>query len=273
VSARRRAEGRLPGGAPSPRPAQPVRPAQPGPTILVVEDDAETRSALVRELTASGYGVVEAPDGRTALERWALRRPDLVLLDLGLPDMDGLRVVTAIRRDTPTTPIVILSGRYEEREKVEALDRGADDYVTKPFGVDELGARLRVAIRRAAGPTGDAEGRIRVGPLVLDSARHEVRVHDQRLELTPREFELLRVLLAHRGRVVTKGRLLRAVWGEAYQDAASYVYVHVSQLRRKLAAADPTGQIERLIVTEPGVGYRVRDLEALGAGDPGTGRR
>ncbi len=247
-----------------------MSPTGTGATILVVEDDAETRSALVRELVATGYAVVEAPDGRTALERWALRRPDLVLLDLGLPDMDGLRVVTAIRREAATTPIVILSGRYEEREKVEALDRGADDYVTKPFGVDELRARLRVALRRAAGPSADSTGRLQVGPLVLDAPRHEVRIDGRRVDLTPREFELLRVLLAHRGRVVTKGRLLRAVWGEAYQGEDSYVYVHVSQLRKKLAAADPTGRIERLIVTEPGIGYRVRDVPSSDAGGTET---
>jgi two-component system KDP operon response regulator KdpE len=233
-------------------------PANPGPVILVVEDDTEARSALVRELTAGGYAVVEAPDGRTALERWALRRPDLVLLDLGLPDMDGLRLVSAIRHEA-ATPIVILSGRYEEEEKVAALDRGADDYVTKPFGVDELRARLRAALRRAAGPAGDATGRIAAGPLVLDPALHEVRLEGRLVDLTPREFEILRVLLTHRGRVVTKGRLLRAVWGEAYQGEDSYVYVHVSQLRRKLAAADPAGVIGGLILTEPGVGYRIRD--------------
>ncbi len=230
----------------------------PGPVILIVEDDAETRSALVRELTAGGYSVVEAPDGRTALEKWALRRPDIVLLDLGLPDMDGLHVVSAIRREA-ATPIVILSGRYAEQEKVAALDRGADDYVTKPFGVDELRARLRAALRRAAGPGGDAAGRITAGPLVLDPALHEVRLEGRLVELTPREFELLRVLLTHRGRVVTKGRLLRAVWGEAYQGEDSYVYVHVSQLRRKLADADPAGVIGGLILTEPGVGYRIHD--------------
>ena len=233
-------------------------PSIPGPVILVVEDDTEARSALVRELTAGGYTVVEASDGRTALERWALRRPDIVLLDLGLPDMDGLRVVSLIRREA-ATPIVILSGRYEEEEKVAALDRGADDYVTKPFGVDELRARLRVALRRAAGPAGDATGRIATGPLVLDPSLHEVRLQGRLVDLTPREFEILRVLLTHRGRVVTKGRLLRAVWGEAYQGEDSYVYVHVSQLRRKLAAADRAGVIGGLILTEPGVGYRIRD--------------
>ncbi len=237
---------------------------RPGPTVLVVEDDAETRAVLVRELATRGYRVVEAPDGATALREWQARRPDVVLLDLGLPDVDGLQVIRRIRRDA-STPIVILSGRYEEREKVEALERGADDYVTKPFGVDELHARLRVAIRHAAGPAANAEGRTSVGPLELDPARHEVRVRGTRVDLTPIEFELLRVLMSHAGRLVTKGRLLRSVWGEAYQGEDSYVYVHVSQLRRKLAAADPDGSLRDLIVTEPGVGYRVRDPSDLPA--------
>ncbi|HZC33625.1 MAG TPA: response regulator transcription factor [Candidatus Bathyarchaeia archaeon] len=225
--------------------------------MLVVEDDDETRRVIVRELLARGYVVEGAADGHSALERWAFRRPDIVLLDLGLPDLDGLEVIGRIRRDA-ATPIVILSGRYEEREKVEALERGADDYVTKPFGVDELNARLRLALRHAAGPAADMTGRIKVGELVLDVARHEVRVGDVSVDLTPREFEILRVLLSHSGRVVTKGRLLRVVWGEAYQGEDSYIHVHVSQLRRKLAAADRHSSLRDLIVTEPGVGYRIR---------------
>jgi two-component system, OmpR family, KDP operon response regulator KdpE len=229
-----------------------------GPRILVVEDDEETRHALARELGARGYTVEEAEDGATAQRRWAARRPDVVLLDLGLPDLDGQTLVTRFRREA-ATPIVILSGRYEEREKVEALERGADDYVTKPFGVAELHARLRAALRRAGGAEADAEGRVVVGPLTFDAARHEVRVDGRLVDLTPREFEILRVLLAHAGRLVTKGRILRAVWGEAYQGEDSYVYVHVSQLRRKLAAADPEGRLRDLIITEPGVGYRVRE--------------
>jgi len=233
--------------------------ARRGPTILVVEDDAETRGVLVRELAGRGYVVEEAPDAASAIQRWQTRRPDVVLLDLGLPDVDGLQVIGWIRRDA-STPIVILSGRYEEREKVEALNRGADDYLTKPFGVDELNARLRVALRHAAGPSAQADLRVQAGPLVLDAGLHEVRVADRAVDLTPIEFEILRVLLSHSGRLVTKGRLLRAVWGEAYQDADSYVYVHVSQLRRKLAAADPQGELRDLIVTEPGVGYRIREL-------------
>jgi two-component system, OmpR family, KDP operon response regulator KdpE len=230
----------------------------PGASVLVVEDDDETRQAVVRDLTSRGYRTEQARDGRSALERWEARRPDVILLDLGLPDMDGLEIVRRIRKEA-ATPIVILSGRYEEREKVEALDRGADDYVTKPFGVDELDARLRVALRHAAGPDADAGGRLTVGSLTLDVARHETRVGRSIVDLTPREFEILRVLLTHRGRIVTKGRLLRAVWGEAYQGEDSYVYVHVSQIRRKLAAADPDHQLGDLIVTEPGVGYRIRD--------------
>ena len=232
-----------------------------GATVLVVEDDDEARAVLVRELGSRGYRIHEAVDGASALERWEAGRPDVILLDLGLPDMDGLDVIRRIRREA-MTPIVILSGRFAEREKVEALDRGADDYVTKPFGLDELHARLRVALRRAAGPGGDADGRVVVGPLVFDAARHAVSVGGRPVDLTPREFEILRVLLGEQGRVVTKGRLLRAVWGQAYQGEDSYVYVHVSQLRRKLAAADATGALRDLVVTEPGVGYRVRAPEA-----------
>jgi two-component system KDP operon response regulator KdpE len=228
------------------------------PRVLIVEDDAQTRRVLARELSRRGYEPDEAADGRTALERWDARRPDLVLLDLGLPDVDGIAIVRRIRREA-TTPIVILSGRYEEREKVEALERGADDYVTKPFGVDELVARLRVALRHAAGPAADQAGVIAVGPLELDATRHLVRIAGERVDLTPREFEILRVLLTHVGRPVTTGRLLRAVWGEAYQGEDSYVHVHVSRLRRKLAAADPSGALRDLIVTEPGVGYRVSE--------------
>jgi two-component system KDP operon response regulator KdpE len=227
-----------------------------GATVLVVEDDDETRRALVRELAGRGYRVEEAADGRAALRRWDARRPDVVLLDLGLPDIDGIDIIARIRREAGT-PIVILSGRYDEAEKVAALERGADDYVTKPFGVEELNARLRVALRRSSGPTAGADGRLSVGPILLDPQLHEVRVNGTRIELTPREFEILRVLLAQAGRVVTKGHLLRAVWGEAYRGEDSYVYVHVSQLRRKLAAADTSGELRDLITTEPGIGYRI----------------
>ena len=220
--------------------------------------NADARSQ--RHLAARGYRVDEAHDVGSALTRWAARRPDVILLDLGLPDRDGTDLIRRVRREAET-PILVLSARDAERTKVEALELGADDYVTKPFGTAELLARLRALLRRAAGPAADAVGRIGVGPLVLDAGRHAVTVDGRPVELTPREFEVLRVLLTHQGRLVTRGRLLRAVWGEAYQDEDHYVHVYVSQLRRKLAAADETGALRDLIVTEPGIGYRVRGPE------------
>jgi len=233
-----------------------TRDAAPGPTVLLVEDDDATRTALARDLIAHGYRVDAVEDGTAAIGRWDARRPDVVLLDLGLPDMDGVAVIRRVRREA-LTPILVLSARNAESTKVEALEAGADDYVTKPFGTAELHARLRAVLRRAAGPAADAAGRVTTGPLTLDAVRHEVRVGDRRVELTPREFEVLRVLLAHPGRLVTRGRLLRAVWGEAYSGEDHYVHVFVSQIRRKLTAADPDGALRDLITTEPGVGYRV----------------
>jgi two-component system KDP operon response regulator KdpE len=228
-----------------------------GPTILLVEDDEATRAALRRDLLARGYRVDDVADGVGALAHWDAGRPDAILLDLGLPDMDGTRVIRHVRREA-TTPIIVLSARDAEATKVEALEQGADDYVTKPFGMAELHARLRATLRRSAGPAADPTGRVTVGPLVLDAVRHEASVGGVPLDLTPREFEVLRVLLAHAGRLVTRGRLLRAVWGEAYSREDHYVHVFVSQVRRKLAAADADGALHDLIVTEPGVGYRVR---------------
>jgi two-component system, OmpR family, KDP operon response regulator KdpE len=221
-----------------------------------VEDDPETRRSVVKDLTAHGYRVAEAASGVSALRRWELRRPDMVLLDLGLPDLDGIALIRRMRHEA-TTPILILSARDQEKDKIEALEMGADDYVTKPFGMGELHARIRALLRRSAGPAADDAGIVRIGPLTVDAARHEVRVGERPVSLTPREFEVLKVLIAHTGRVVTRGRLLRAVWGAAYSDEAHYVHVYVSQIRRKLAAADTEGELEGLIVAEPGVGYRI----------------
>lgn len=234
--------------------------AVPGPRILVVEDDDATRTALRRDLAARGFEVDEAMDGTAALQRWDARRPDVVLLDLGLPDLDGIRVLRRIRREA-TTPVVILSARDAETTKIEALEAGADDYVTKPFSTGELQARIRAVMRRAGGPAADAEGRLVAGSLILDPLRRLVTVHGRPVSLTPREFEILRVFLAHQGRLVTRGRLLRAVWGEAYQAENHYVHVYVSQLRRKLAEADPDGALRDLFIAESGVGYRVRGLD------------
>ena len=228
--------------------------------LLLVEDDPPTRQSVRDSLVAHGYAVDEAGSAREAFRHWEARRPDLILLDLGLPDFDGLAVVQRVRKEA-TTPILIISARGLERDKVTALEQGADDYVTKPFGMAELHARIAALLRRAAGPAADAQGVVRVGSIELDAARHWVQVAGQPVELTPREFELLRVLLGRPGQVVTRGRLLRAVWGDAYDEEAHYLHVYVSRLRRKLSAVDPEGQAGSLIQAEPGVGYRVREPE------------
>jgi two-component system KDP operon response regulator KdpE len=229
--------------------------------ILLVEDDAATRAAVARNLEAHGFRVTESGDAADALRRWEAERPDLILLDLGLPDLDGSAVVRHVRRDA-TTPILILSARTDERVKVASLEAGADDYVTKPFGMDELRARVGAVLRRAAGPAADTAGIVRLGPIALDVAAHRVTVDGAPIDLTPREYELLKVMISQPGRLLTKGRLLRAVWGTAYADEAHYLHVYVSRLRRKLGAADPSGEAAALITAEPGIGYRI--------GDPGA---
>jgi len=229
----------------------------PGAAVLLVEDDVATRREVAAFLRGHGFRVDEAGDAAAALDRWTAQRPDLVVLDLGLPDADGSVVIRRLRRDA-TTPILVLSARDREAEKVAALESGADDYVTKPFGAAELLARVRAVLRRAAGPAAEPTGEVLAGDLRMDVARHEVTVAGRLVQLTPREFEVLKVLLGSAGRLVTHGRLLRAVWGTAYSDEAHYLHVYVSQIRRKIAAADPTGDLGGLIVAEPGVGYRVR---------------
>jgi two-component system KDP operon response regulator KdpE len=238
-----------------------------GASILLVEDDEPTRVRLHQHLERRGYRVRDAATVGDALRSWDAHRADLILLDLGLPDRDGIDVVRRVRRDG-TAPIIIVSARGEERDRVAGLEAGADDYVTKPFGMDELQARIRAVLRRAAGPAADAEGRLDLGPILLDPSRHEVHVGGIQVHLTPREYELLKALMANRGRVVTKARLLRTVWGVAYADESQYLHVYINRLRRKLTAADPTGAIRDLITAEPGIGYRVADPEdAAGASE------
>ena len=227
-----------------------------GAWILLVEDDADTRRLVARNLEAHGYRVDVAPDGAAAIGRWEARRPDILLLDLGLPDFDGLDIIRRVRREA-MTPILVLSARGREEQKVAALDLGADDYVTKPFGMSELHARLRALVRRSAGPEREGDATLVVGPIRIDVARHEVRVGPTPVRLTPREFELLRVLAGFAGRVVTHHRLLESVWGRAYAEEGHYLHVYVSQLRRKLDAADPVVAAGSAIVSEPGVGYRL----------------
>ena len=225
--------------------------------ILLVEDDDRTRRAVAANLEGHGYVVRPVADGEEALVLWELRRPDLILLDLGLPGIDGKGVLRRVRRDA-TTPVIVLSARGEERDKVEALDDGADDYLVKPFGMAELHARVRAALRRTLVTGTDPDGVLEIGPLRLDPDRRLVTVAGSDVHLTPREYELLKVLLANAGRVVTRGRLLRAVWGTAYAEEGHYLHVYMGQIRRKLAAADPDGRLSDLFIAEPGVGYRVR---------------
>jgi two-component system KDP operon response regulator KdpE len=228
-----------------------------GPRVLLVEDDEPTRRSVAANLEAHGFRVAEAADARSALRGWESGRPDVILLDLGLPDADGLSVVRRVRSEA-TTPILILSARDTERDKVAALELGADDYVTKPFGLPELRARIGALLRRAGGVT-DPAGRITLGPVVIDVARRAVTAAGNDVQLTPREYELLKTMLGQPGRVLTRGRLLRAVWGTAYGNEAHYLHVYVSRLRRKLDEADPSGRSSRLIVAEPGVGYRIAE--------------
>ncbi|RPH34717.1 MAG: DNA-binding response regulator, partial [Chloroflexi bacterium] len=227
-----------------------------GPMVLLVEDDESTRVEVVRNLRGHGYRVAEAATAAAALRAWEARRPDVVLLDLGLPDRDGLDVIRRIRKEG-AVPIVVLSARGGEATKVEALERGADDYVTKPFSTAELHARIRAMLRRTGGPAAGPGGVIRNGSLEIDTMAHEVRVDDMAVALVPREFQILAELVAHPGRLVTRGRLLRAVWGEAYSVEDHYIHVYVSQILKKLAAADRTGGLANLLMAEPGVGYRV----------------
>ena len=229
-----------------------------GPRILVVEDDPVTRAAVAGNLAAHGYHVDEAADAGSGLRAWDAGRPDVILLDLGLPDRDGITVIRHVRREA-ATPILVLSARGQEADKIGALEAGADDYVTKPFGVAELRARIAALLRRSGQATGDPDGLLRNGSIVLDPARRLVTVSGEELALTPREYELLRQILSAPGRVLTRGRLLRAVWGTAYGDEGHYLHVYVSRLRRKLEAADPTGDARDVVAAEPGVGYRVRE--------------
>jgi two-component system KDP operon response regulator KdpE len=234
-----------------------------GPHVLLVEDDEPTRSAVGANLRGHGFRVAEAGSVADAMRSWDADRPDLILLDLGLPDGDGSTLIRRVRRES-TTPILVLSARGLERDKVGALDAGADDYVTKPFGLAELRSRMAAVLRRSAGPGAAADGTIELGPIRLDPAKRIATVGGAPVDLTPREYELLKTLLANEGRLVTKQRLLRAVWGTAYADEEHYLHVYVSRLRRKLEAADPDGATRRLIVAEPGVGYRVASAERVG---------
>jgi two-component system KDP operon response regulator KdpE len=222
------------------------------PLILMVEDEAQIRRFLRAALEAEGYRVYECSTAQEGLAQAAARQPDLILLDLGLPDRDGLELIAGVRQ-WGRTPIVVLSARGQERDKIAALDGGADDYVAKPFAIGELLARLRAALRRAAlgvqtGPV------VRFGDVEADLEKRIVRVSGREVHLTPTEYKLLHVLLQHAGKVLTHRQLLKEVWGPQHVEQAQYLRVYIAQLRRKLER-DPARP--RHLFTEPGVGYRL----------------
>jgi len=221
--------------------------------VLVVDDERSIRRFLKASLS-SQFTILEATNGKEALSAAASEHPDIILLDLGLPDMDGVEVTRRLR-EWSQIPIIIVSVREQEKDKIAALDAGADDYLTKPFGVGELMARLRVALRRSA--QADNEPVFTTGKLVVDMNQREVRVDGQSSALTPTEYDLLRILIKHAGKVMTHDQLLRAVWGTAYESETHMLQVNISNLRRKIEP-DPARPI--YIVTEPGVGYRLKVL-------------
>lgn len=223
-----------------------------GPRVLVVDDEPAIRRFLRVSLSAHGYTVFEAASGGEALSTVAAVRPDLVILDLGLPDMDGIAVTQRLR-GWMQAPIIIVTVLEQEAAKIAALDAGVDDYVTKPFGMGELLARMRATLRRAAVPAGAPV--FSSGQLTVDLARRLVTVADREVQLTPTEYELLRALVTQAGKVLTHRQLLQQVWGKAYETETHLLRVNMSNLRHKL---EPDGARPIYIVTEPGVGYRLR---------------
>ncbi len=219
--------------------------------ILLIDDDASLLRALRIGLGARGYEVVTARTGEEGLTQAALSGPDVVVLDLGLPDLDGIEVCRRLRQWSEV-PIIVLSAVGTEERKVAALDFGADDYVTKPFGMAELEARLRVALRHRR-PPADASTAIEVGPLSVDLLHHTALVDGRPLDLTGREFDLLAYLAQHAGKVCTHQMILQAVWGTGYADEAHYLRVYAHRLRRKL------GDAGHLLHTQPGIGYQLRE--------------
>jgi len=224
------------------------------PRVLVVDDELQIRRSLRVTLRTNGYDVDEAATGEAAIDAVAVRPPELIILDLGLPDVDGVEVTRRLREWT-RLPIIVLSAMGDDEAKVRALDAGADDYVTKPFSVPELLARMRVALRRGARGMEAGDRVVRIEDVEIDLARRIVTRAGVEVHLTPTEYGLVRFLAQNAGRVVTHGQLLRSVLGNGYEDAIGSLRVYIASLRRKLEA-DPSEP--RLIVTEPGVGYRLK---------------
>jgi len=223
--------------------------------VLVIEDEAPIRRFLKMTLTSQGYDFSEVVSGQEGMLKVASEKPDIIILDLGLPDMDGLEVTKQLREWTPT-PIIVLSARGQEKDKVEALDAGADDYLTKPFGVAELMARARVALRRTmTSLNGETQSIFKFGDVEVDFVKRQVLKESRELHLTPIEYKLLSELIKYADRVVTHNHLLREAWGSEYSGETHYLRVYMAQLRRKLEKnpAQP-----KYLITEPGVGYRLK---------------
>lgn len=223
-----------------------------GARILVVDDEVEIVRALQRSLTAHGFEVFAAYSGEEALEAVAHYRPDVMVLDLGLPGMSGLEVAREVRSQS-NLPIIVLSVKDTERDKVQALDLGADDYVSKPFGVNEVLARIRVALRHSAQLESGTQPVFAAGPLSVDFAQRQVLLAGKEVKLTPTEYDLLKALIKNRGKILTRQMLLSQVWGTGYGAESHYLHVYVGQLRRKI---EPDPANPRFILTISGVGYR-----------------
>jgi two-component system, OmpR family, KDP operon response regulator KdpE len=228
-----------------------TRPAQ----ILLVDDELSIQRAMAPLLRSRGYSVTLAGTGHEALDLFARERPDLLILDLGLPDMNGIEVCRQVR-ELADTPILILSARGAEKDKVAALDQGADDYMTKPFGPEELMARVRATLRRSLGRETVLHGQLSRGGLVIDFDRHRVQRGDDEIRLTPKEFELLTLLVTHAGRVLTHRSILKSIWGSPARDQPEHLRVLMGQLRKKI---EPDPARPRYLLTEPWVGYRFAD--------------
>jgi two-component system, OmpR family, KDP operon response regulator KdpE len=237
-----------------------------GASILVVDDEREIVRALKRSLSAHGFTVLTANNGEEAIEIFSQQRPDLMLLDLLLPGISGLEVCRLLRK-TSNVPIIVLSVKDAERDKVEALDLGADDYVAKPFGMKEVLARVRVALRRVAQAPNGTEPRFQAGPLSVDFALRRVQVHGQEVSLTPTEYDLLKVFITHRGKILTRQHLLKEVWGNEAHARTHSLHVYVAQLRQKI---EPVPERPRFILTIPGVGYRFADEVEPAQENPGN---
>jgi two-component system KDP operon response regulator KdpE len=226
----------------------------PDPVVVLIEDEPQIRRFLRPTLTGQGYRLFEATSGADGVVEVGSRQPDVVIVDLGLPDMDGVDVIRRIR-EWSATPIIVLSARGQERDKVTALDAGADDYVSKPFAAGELLARIRVALRHTIGAShGADDATFKVGDLRVDLLHRQVQVGDKEVHLTPIEYKLLTTLVRYAGKVVTHQQLLREVWGPAHTEQAHYVRVYMAHLRHKLEAQPAR---PRYLLTEAGVGYRL----------------